>query len=168
MEEAMTTVRQIYLQAGVLVAILLMVFGAFFPRWFLGWIDETRFKRWLSWVNKPFALFIIASVLYFYCFINLSMGGESDLAFATIKALVLYSILFFMTGLINPEAVFASFAQKLGRFWAMVIGTLAFMATMTALGEYMRRSGMLEPPPLKQQQKEKPSFGQSGSNQENH
>lgn len=157
MEEPIS-VRQIYLQAGVLIAVLLAIFGALFPKWFIGWVHETRLKRWLDWINDPFALFVIASVLFFYSFINLARFDGDPWLFATLKSLVLYSLLFFVTGLINPEAVFARYAEKLGRFWVMVIGTLAFMATMTALGEYMKRTGRLEPPPLQE----------SGSNQANH
>ncbi len=161
MEETLS-VRQIYLQAGVLVAILLMIFGALFPSWFLSWVHETRVKKWLDWINDPFALFVIASLLFFYSFINLARMDGDPWLFATIKALVLYSVLFLITGLIDPEAVFARYSKRLGRFWVMVVGTLAFMATMTALGEYMKRTGRLEPPPLKTGDQ------RSGSNQENH
>ncbi|XSG85432.1 MAG: hypothetical protein ACPW60_01600 [Methylohalobius sp. ZOD2] len=123
MQEIQNTSLLIF-QSAVIISLILLVAGVIKPGWFLFWMKAP----------KPFFMFVIGSVIFMGCYFGYSLKVGSPAPIAAIHALILFSILFLVLGLINPSWVFGT--TKLDRIWVMAIGALLFMGFMTLQGVY--------------------------------
>ncbi|GAB6067410.1 hypothetical protein JCM13664_07280 [Methylothermus subterraneus] len=111
-------------QSAVVLSLLVVIAGVLRPKWFLFWIEEP----------KPFYMFALGSLLFMGSYFGYSLKVGSPLPIAALHAGILFAILLFVLGLINPSWVFGT--PKLDRLWVMAIALALFMGFMTLQGMY--------------------------------
>ena len=138
--QEMQDISLVVFQSAVIVSLLFLAVGLAKPNWFIGWMRRPR----------PVYIFYVGVLLFLISFTGLGLKVGDELPEAVIKALVLFSVLFLIVGLINPAWVFGS--EKADRFWVMSASAILFMGFMTLLGPYLKASR--EERQLQQQQAE--------------
>lgn len=139
-------------QSAVILSLLLVIAGVLRPAWFLFWMKEP----------KPFYMFVVGSLVFMTSYFGYSLKVGTPLPIAAIHAVILFSILFLVIGLINPSWVFGP--AKLDRLWVMAVALALFMGFMTLQGMYYgpKKRQPAAPPPTETQQPAGPP--PSGSN----
>ncbi len=126
--QEMQDISLVVFQSAVIVSLLFLAVGLAKPNWFIGWMKRPR----------PVYIFYVGVLLFLISFTGLGLKVGDALPAAVLKALVLFSVLFLVVGLINPIWVFGF--QKADRFWVMTVFAVLFMGFMTLLGPYLKAS----------------------------
>lgn len=111
-------------QSAPVLSLLIVIVGIWRPKWFLFWMEQP----------KPFYMFMIGSVAFLGSYFGYSLKIGQPLVIALLHPLILFSILFLVTGLINPAWVFGT--SRLDRLWVMAVAAVLFMGFMTLQGMY--------------------------------
>lgn len=135
MQERLVDIKLVIFQSLVVLSLLVILVGVLRPQWFLGWMKNP----------KPVYMFAAGSLLFLvsYFFYSLRIGNPWQVA--AIHAVVLFSVIFLIFGLINPRWVFGT--DRLDRLWVMAIAAALFMGFMTLLGMYYGPKNKRRMPP---------------------
>ncbi len=128
MQEAVQDIGLIIFQAAVILSLILMIVGLLRPGWFLFWLKEP----------KPFYMFVISAVLFLVSYFGFGIKVGTPWPIAAIHAVILFSVLFLVVGLINPAWVFG---RPVDRLWLIMIAAALFMGFMTLQGMYYGPKG---------------------------
>ncbi len=135
MPQDMVDIKLAIFQSLVVLSLLVILVGVLKPNWFLGWMKNP----------KPVYMFAIGSLMFMvsYFFYSLRIGNPWQIA--AIHAVVLFSVIFLIFGLINPRWVFGT--DRLDRLWVMTIAAALFMGFMTLQGMYYGPKNKRRVPP---------------------
>lgn len=139
-------------QSAVILSLLLVIAGVLRPGWFLFWLQEP----------KPFYMFVVGSLVFMASWFGYSLKVGTPLPIAAIHAVILFSILFLLIGMINPSWVFGT--TKLDRLWVMAVATVLFMGFMTLQGMYYGPKKRPPTAPAPTEARQPAELPQSGSN----
>jgi len=128
MQEAVQDIGLVVFQAAVILSLILMIVGLLRPGWFLFWLKEP----------KPFYMFVISAVLFLVSYFGFGIKAGTPWPIAAIHAVILFSVLFLVVGLINPAWVFG---RPVDRLWVIMIAAALFMGFMTLQGMYYGPKG---------------------------
>lgn len=134
MQETVQDIGLVIFQSAVVLSLILMLAGLLRPGWFLFWLKEP----------KPFYMFVIASILFLASYFGFAIKVGTPWPIAAIHAVILFSVLFLVAGLINPVWVFG---RPMDRLWVILIAAVLFMGFMTLQGMYYGPKNKRRHPP---------------------